>query len=293
VYRVAASHLMLVARDIATGFMLMSRVVVTLVGCVTLISAAAVYSNEAARSRFAEVVPAMFAGWLTHPAVTAEAVRSGDAGREPLAAGAEVDVVPEQRNVTRYLARRYRVADEAVRVLVSAAYRAGEAHSLDPLLILAVMAVESSMNPFAESAVGAQGLMQVMTRVHAEKFEPHGGDLAALDPVANIMVGSAILQDLIKRGGSVERGLQLYVGAGNLPDDGGYGGRVLGERARIELAATGKVEAALSSALRADAARADLRPASAAQAPEAALTVPASTPSGSQSKGGTAADQTA
>jgi hypothetical protein len=43
--------------------------------------------------------------------------------------------------------------------------------------------------------------MQVMTRVHADRFEPHGGQLAALDPIANMKVGSAILNDLITRGG--------------------------------------------------------------------------------------------
>jgi soluble lytic murein transglycosylase-like protein len=143
--------------------------------------------------------------------------------------------------VTQYLARRYRVADEAVGAWSRRPIAQARTQALDPLLILAVMAVESSMNPFAQSSVGAQGLMQVMTRVHADKFEAHGGDHAALDPIANIHVGSAILKDLVRRGGSVERGLQLYVGAGNLPDDGGYGSRVMAERARIQLAATGKV----------------------------------------------------
>jgi hypothetical protein len=89
--------------------------------------------------------------------------------------------------------------------------------------------------------------MQVMTRVHADRFEAHGGQLAALDPVANMKVGTSILSDLIVRGGSVERGLQLYVGAGNLPDDGGYGARVLGERSRLALAASGKVDAAIAA----------------------------------------------
>jgi len=102
--------------------------------------------------------------------------------------------------------------------------------------------------------VGAQGLMQVMTRVHADKFEVHGGEDAALDPIANIKVGSAILSDLIRRGGSVERGLQLYVGAGNMVNDGGYGARVLAEHGRLRLASTGKVELAIANAIRAAAA---------------------------------------
>jgi len=266
----------LIAQDIATGFMSTSRLIVTLVGCITLLGAAAVASNDAARARFADHVPALFAGWLAPVPAAADVAGGAAAEASPASAGTMSVVVPEQKNVARYLARRYRVADEAVRVLVAAAYDAGSEHTLDPLLILAVMAVESSMNPFAESAVGAQGLMQVMTRVHAEKFEPHGGDLAALDPVANIKVGSAILKDLIRRGGSVERGLQLYVGAGNLPDDGGYGSRVLGERARIEMAASGKDDLALLAGLRSDQSRGEVQPVSLAPDPRAPAVGPTS-----------------
>ncbi len=160
---------------------------------------------------------------------------------------------PQQKRIAQYLARRYRVADGAVRLLVATAYQIGREKNLDPLLILSVVAIESSLNPFAESAMGAQGLMQVMTRVHAQRFEPHGGETAALDPITNMKVGSSILHELISRGGSVERGLQLYVGAGNMPDDGGYGVRVLSERGRLQMAAAGKVDAALSAAIRAAA----------------------------------------
>jgi hypothetical protein len=103
--------------------------------------------------------------------------------------------------------------------------------------------------------------MQVMTRVHTERFVAHGGDIAALDPVANMKVGSDILHELISRGGSVERGLQLYVGAGNMDDDGGYGARVLGERARLQLASSGRVDAAIAAAR-----AADIRPAASAAA---------------------------
>jgi hypothetical protein len=173
-------------------------------------------------------------------------------------------VDPRQKHVVQYLSRRYRVAEEATRMLVSAAFQIGQESKLDPLLILSVVAIESSLNPFAESAMGAQGLMQVMTRVHAERFEPHGGHLAALDPIANMKVGSAILNDMISRGGSIERGLQLYVGAGNLPDDGGYGARVLGERARLALAATGKVDAAIAAG-RTTTAASEAKPAAATE----------------------------
>jgi hypothetical protein len=276
----ASNRWTLIAQDIATGFMSTSRLIVTFVGCITLLGAAVVVSNDAARARFADHAPALFTGWLAPISAAADATAISAADATPQPAGASDMVVPEQKNVSRYLARRYRVADEAVRVLVAAAYEVGTEHELDPLLILAVMAVESSMNPFAESAVGAQGLMQVMTRVHTDKFEPHGGDLAALDPVANIKVGSAILKDLIRRGGSVERGLQLYVGAGNLADDGGYGSRVLGERARIEMAASGKVDLALSAGVRSDLTRGDVRPVSLAPDSQAPVIGPTSKAAG-------------
>ena len=77
------------------------------------------------------------------------------------------------------------------------AYEIGKHTKLDPTLILAVMAVESGFNPFAQSPVGAQGLMQVMTGVHSDKYENFGGKLAAFDPVTNLRVGVKVLQECI------------------------------------------------------------------------------------------------
>ena len=146
----------------------------------------------------------------------------------------------EQQRVTRWLSKRYRIAGSAGKMLVGAAYESAEAVKLDPLLILAVMAIESRFNPFAESSVGAQGLMQVMSRVHHDKFDDHGGLTAALNPVANIKVGARILKDMIRHSGSVEGGLKLYVGAGNMETDGGYAGKVMAEHARLQAVAAGK-----------------------------------------------------
>lgn len=243
-------------RDVRDGAMATTRLVVTLAGCTALLAGAAVVSNDEARGQLVELLPTSI------PFVSvagAEAVEpaSADASVPPAARRAAAD--PRQPHVVQYLARRYRIADEAARMLVANAFEIGREKQLDPLLILSVVAIESSLNPFAQSAVGAQGLMQVMTRVHAERFAEHGGSLAALDPIANMKVGSEILRELIARGGSVERGLQLYVGAGNLPHDGGYGARVLGERSRLATAATGKVAAAIAAA-RAAAAPVEPKP---------------------------------
>ncbi|MEO8837885.1 MAG: transglycosylase SLT domain-containing protein, partial [Herbaspirillum sp.] len=98
----------------------------------------------------------------------------------------------QQRWVTQWLSKRYRVAQDATSMMVKASYNTAKEMKLDPLLILAVMAIESGFNPVAESASGAQGLMQVMSSVHQAKFQKLGGVQAALNPVANIKVGSSI-----------------------------------------------------------------------------------------------------
>lgn len=145
-----------------------------------------------------------------------------------------------QAAVAYWLSKKYRVAVEPLSVLVSEAFEIGKRTKLDPTLILAIMAVESSFNPFAQSHVGAQGLMQVMTRVHGEKYESAGGTLTAFDPVTNMRVGVKVLQECIARAGSLEGGLKYYVGAANLPDDGGYAGKVLAEHARLQLVIAGR-----------------------------------------------------
>lgn len=138
----------------------------------------------------------------------------------------------EQAAVAEYIARKYRVAAQATAQLVKAAYLTGREVGIDPLLILGVIAIESSFNPYAESGVGAQGLMQVMTKVHQDKYEHVGGVAAALNPYANIKIGALVLKDCIARAGSIEGGLKYYVGA-TTATDGGYGAKVLAERARL------------------------------------------------------------
>jgi hypothetical protein len=140
------------------------------------------------------------------------------------------DLSRDQAAVAIWLARRYHVAPEPVSRLVQEAWRVGEMTRLDPTLILAVMAVESSFNPFAQSPVGAQGLMQVMTKVHDDKYEAFGGSHAAFDPVTNLRVGVQVLKECIARAGSLEAGLRFYVGAANSDDDGGYASKVLVEQ---------------------------------------------------------------
>lgn len=139
---------------------------------------------------------------------------------------------PKYQVIAGYLSRRYRVASDAIEQLVSGAFDAGRKVGIDPLLILAVMAVESKFNPIAESGMGAKGLMQVIPRFHKDKLVEHGGPDSVLDPMTNILVGARILKEYTRRAGSVEAGLQLY--SGGLSDTSGqYAQKVMGELSRL------------------------------------------------------------
>ena len=146
----------------------------------------------------------------------------------------------QQAAVAFWLSKKYSVAPEPLSALVAEAFDIGTRTKIDPTLILAIVAIESGFNPFAQSNMGAQGLMQVMTKIHSDKYEGFGGKLAAFDPVSNLRVGVKVLQECISRAGSVEGGLKYYVGAANLEDDGGYTAKVLAEHSRLQQVVAGK-----------------------------------------------------
>ncbi|MDD2808554.1 lytic transglycosylase domain-containing protein [Rhodoferax sp.] len=146
----------------------------------------------------------------------------------------------QQAAMAVWLSKKYSVAPEPVSAIVAEAYDIGQRVKLEPTLILAVVAIESGFNPFAQSHVGAQGLMQVMTQIHSDKYQSFGGKFAAFDPLANLSVGIKVLKDCIRSAGSVEGGLKYYVGAANLDDDGGYAAKVLAEQAKLQWVGQGK-----------------------------------------------------
>ena len=136
------------------------------------------------------------------------------------------------RALSDYLAKRYRVSPQVIFDLVALAHKVGRQHKLDPLLIIAVMGIESSFNPIAESRVGAKGLMQIMPRYHADKLRPFGGEKAVFEPAANVVVGTQILKEYLGRTGNLGIALQMYAGALGDSDDA-YTRRVLTERQRL------------------------------------------------------------
>jgi soluble lytic murein transglycosylase-like protein len=160
-------------------------------------------------------------------------VASGMTAAGTIQSPADEALEREQRAVVDYIARRYRVSDQAVAGFVATAYRAGTERGIDPLLVLAVISVESRFNPVAESTVGARGLMQVIPKYHLEKLNVHGGEQSLLDPVVNITVGTQILREYQRRLGDTEAALQMYAGAFDEPTST-YANKVLAEKARLD-----------------------------------------------------------
>ena len=145
----------------------------------------------------------------------------------------EIAPGPEQKALITYVSRRFLVASAITERMVAAAHRAADAVGLDPLLVLAVIAVESRFNPIAESGMGAKGLMQIIPRYHLDKLQAVGGEDAVFDPESNIQVGARILQEYVYRTGTLEAGLQQYNGASR-DANAYYAQRVMAERGRLQ-----------------------------------------------------------
>ena len=231
-------------KDVGHGLLDVSHNTLALVGLTVVAAMIFMGGTEEMRDR----VESLALGWL-QDRFEQRAEQDGNllsALAEPQASKRATAMEPErltreQAAVAAWLSRRYRVAVEPVSRLVHEAWAIAPRGKLEPTLILAVVAVESSFNPFAQSPVGAQGLMQVMTRVHDEKYQAFGGTHAAFDPVTNLRVGVQVLRDCVARSGSTEDGLRCYVGvtqAGG--EDNGYTQKVLAEQRALQQVAQGK-----------------------------------------------------
>jgi hypothetical protein len=233
--------------DVGHGLLDVSHSMLAMVGLAVVAGALFMSSQDELR----DSLEARAWGWLEarHLARSGGEDLAAVAETEPSSAGTPVntsstadlaDLTRAQANVARWIVRRYHVAPEPVARLVQESWTVGQRTGIEPTLILSVMAIESSFNPFAQSPVGAQGLMQVMTKVHSDKYESYGGHLAAFDPVSNLRVGVLVLKECIAKAGGLSDGLRFYVGAGASDDDGGYAAKVIAEQELLKRVAAGQ-----------------------------------------------------
>jgi soluble lytic murein transglycosylase-like protein len=122
------------------------------------------------------------------------------------------DHTPVGRRIREEVARRMPGHDAAThariaRTIVAEARAAG----LDPLLVLAVIHVESSFDPDALSRAGAVGLMQLLEPTLRAELRRAGIAVDdPSDPVANVQGGVRYLRRLVRAFGAIDVALMAY-----------------------------------------------------------------------------------
>lgn len=169
--------------------------------------------------------------YFSGPVATAPAMQGTERATQRLA--------PAMVAALDQVAQRYRVSADALQPIFEAAQAAGRQWRVDPLLIIAVISIESRFNPFSQSNMGAVGLMQIIPRYHQDKLPKEADNRAFLDPVINVQMGARILQESIQRQGGLMEGLQYYAGAIDDTEQG-YANKVIAEKTRLEQASRRK-----------------------------------------------------
>jgi soluble lytic murein transglycosylase-like protein len=221
---------------IFSGFVVICHSSLAILGITVLIVIVTLY----ARPNLRDEGELKLINWLQMRQFSLASLTNEISASERATATNPLDLPKQQAALAYWLSKKYRIAPEPLSALITETYEIGDQTKLEPTLILAVMAIESGFNPFAQSSVGAQGLMQVMTKIHKEKYEFFGGKLAAFDPLTNIRIGAEILKTCITKFGSINNGLKCYVGAANGRSDGGYSVKVLSEFRRLQLVVQGR-----------------------------------------------------
>lgn len=144
---------------------------------------------------------------------TATRAADNDSGSET--GSSEVKPADRQKvdSLSRHIQSKYQLPEHKANHIVREAIHNGKRHQLEPELILAIIAVESTFRERAVSRVGARGLMQVMPGAHSGKIREIGGSHQLFDPTKNIHVGSRILvKYLDENSGNLRRALLSYNG---------------------------------------------------------------------------------
>lgn len=172
------------------------------------------------------VVPYPEAGRLAEPArggseATRPAAGQGRQSANPQRLGiySLTEATPEMRALRRYLARRYDTAEQQLTRWLKTVETEARRYGIDPLLVVAIIAVESGFDPAQQSSQGAIGLMQVIPKWHLDKIDARvDGDPEPdhlFDPKINIAVGVEVLAEGLARYRQLERALQYYNGSLN------------------------------------------------------------------------------
>ena len=146
-------------------------------------------------------------------AVAALLLVSSPPGYEREARGS--DGLSREAIVETVRARNHTLGQVQAERIAGAVMRCEREQGLPPGLVLAVMAVESSMRPWVRSPKGAMGLMQVMPHMFATLDLP--GPISHTE--TNVEAGCLLLADNIRRLGEDE-GISAYFWGSQIGGEG-------------------------------------------------------------------------
>jgi soluble lytic murein transglycosylase-like protein len=135
--------------------------------------------------------------------------------------------LPALSDITALLRAQFRVAPTESMKIARAVLIEADRQAISPILLLAVMSVESSFDRYAVSIAGARGLMQILPAAHPRLI---AGTTDLSDPAINVRIGSTILRDYLdESGGDLDAALLRYSGGGR-----GYARRVVLRMQRLD-----------------------------------------------------------
>ena len=115
------------------------------------------------------------------------------------------------KTLEEYVDQRCKVNCVDTDTLVSATKLVAETLSIDYLILISIIRVESSFNKKARNG-SSVGLMQVHLKYHKKKF----GNADVYSPYANIFTGASILRDCMDRHrNNLNNSFRCYNGNGN------------------------------------------------------------------------------
>jgi soluble lytic murein transglycosylase-like protein len=128
-----------------------------------------------------------------------------------------------QGTVANYLSREWNLDNSYASQVASAFLSASQRHGVDPLLLMAVAATESSFNHQVGNPGGGHdpmkpfGIMQVAGRYHTDLFP--GGNVKATSVRENVDIGTQVLKGYLDaEGGNERRALLRYNGSLHVSD---------------------------------------------------------------------------
>lgn len=130
---------------------------------------------------------------------------------------------PAQQRVVRFISAEWDLGLTYTASVVRAVYASAQRHGLDPILLLAIAAKESSFRHIGNPDGGRDplrpfGIMQVAGKYHPDKFQD---GVRVTDLAENLDIGAQVVREYLdKERGNERRALLRY--SGTLNAEGGY-----------------------------------------------------------------------